>query len=774
MTARPRLVFAHADQSAAELLRLSRSSGHARFPVAGEGMDDVIGMVHFKDALRIPRPERASTSVATIMHPVLAVPEALELDALMDALRADPLAAALVVDEYGGTAGVVTLENLVEEIIGEIHDEQDLPRDEVLQRADGSWLLAGRLRPDEVSAALAVDLPEGLATETLAGLAVDRAAGPHAAGGRLGDGCDRAREPRGAPDGHPARRRRVDRIVAVVADARESDVSDYTGILLAVVLLLANGFFVGAEFAIISARRTQIEPRAQRGSATARVTLRAMEQVSLMLAAPSWASPCARWASVPWASRPWRMCWRARSRRWGSGLAAPCSVVRPRAVHRRVPAHAGGRDDPEERVAFAARASGVAARPPLYWFVWPLRPLIWMLNSASNGILHLLRVPIKGRGGLGVHPGGGRRPHRRVGSRGLLRPAQHERVQGALEFTAQTVGDVAQPTSDFVTINPETTIGELEELAAESGFSRFPMQSTTGEFVGFCHVKDLVDSPADRLHERIPKAAVRTMSTISSDANLRDAAVAMAAHGSGSHIAVVTTEGALTPWSRSTTWWASSSASSGSGLRAIEQPRGRRRAASASGRGFVGLGSGGGRRFHRGGRSGAAAGAAAADWPRAACASPRRLPPDRRDDGDGGDACTYLGHLGAFLDPALGDVQAAVRLVEQPLRAAQRPIGQPHRHLAGRDPWRNSATPSCADANTDSTELLIDPPGWLPSTDTHSCHYLNTIRAASARRRSPPRRRKVGSDGGAAASGGVGQAAAATRRRRHLSRGLLV
>ena len=218
MTARPRLVFAHADQSAAELLRLSRSSGHARFPVAGEGMDDVIGMVHFKDALRIPRPERASTSVATIMHPVLAVPEALELDALMDALRADPLAAALVVDEYGGTAGVVTLENLVEEIIGEIHDEQDLPRDEVLQRADGSWLLAGRLRPDEVSAALAVDLPEGLATETLAGLLIERL-------GRMpqvGDSVTVATE-----HGSRAVRltvtrldgRRVDRIVAVVADA---------------------------------------------------------------------------------------------------------------------------------------------------------------------------------------------------------------------------------------------------------------------------------------------------------------------------------------------------------------------------------------------------------------------------------------------------------------------------------------------------------------------------------------------------------------------------
>ncbi|MFM2438075.1 MAG: hypothetical protein RLZ55_892, partial [Actinomycetota bacterium] len=174
MTARPRVIFASADQTAAELLRLSRSSGHARFPVAGEGMDDIVGMVHFKDALRVPRIDRRETPVQAIMHPALAVPEALELDALMDALRADPLAAAIVVDEYGGTAGMVTLENLVEEIIGEIHDEQDQPRDEILQRADGSWLLAGRLGPDEVAAALDLDLPEGEVSETLAGLLIER------------------------------------------------------------------------------------------------------------------------------------------------------------------------------------------------------------------------------------------------------------------------------------------------------------------------------------------------------------------------------------------------------------------------------------------------------------------------------------------------------------------------------------------------------------------------------------------------------------------------
>jgi len=321
-------------------------------------------------------------------------------------------------------------------------------------------------------------------------------------------------------------------------------VSDYTGILLAVVLLLANGFFVGAEFAIISARRTQIEPRAQRGSATARVTLRAMEQVSLMLAgAQLGITVCSLGlgavgepAVAHVLEGPFEALGVPASLRHAVSFALALSIVV--FLHMLV-----GEMIPKNASLSQPERAALLLGPLLYWFVWPLRPLIWMLNSASNGILHLLRVPIKGEVASAFTREEVADLIAESGREGLLRPAQHERVQGALEFTAQTVGDVAQPTSDFVTINPETTIGELEELAAESGFSRFPMQSTTGEFVGFCHVKDLVDSPADRLHERIPKAAVRTMSTISSDANLRDAAVAMAAHGSGSHIAVVTTEG---------------------------------------------------------------------------------------------------------------------------------------------------------------------------------------------------------------------------------------
>lgn len=320
--------------------------------------------------------------------------------------------------------------------------------------------------------------------------------------------------------------------------------SGYGGIALAVVLLLANGFFVGAEFAVISARRTQIEPQAQRGSTTARVTLRAMEQVSLMLAgAQLGITVCSLGlgavgepAVAHVLEGPFEALGVPASLRHPIAFAVALSIVV--FLHMLV-----GEMIPKNAALSQPERAALLLAPLLYWFVWPLRPLIWVLNSASNGILRLLRVPIKGEVASAFTREEVADLIAESGREGLLRPAQHERVQGALDFTAQTVGDVAQPAAGFRTIDGRTTIGELEELAAETGFSRFPMRSASGEFVGYCHVKDLVDSPADRLHDPIPKAAVRTMSKLSSDANLRDAAIAMAAHGNGSHVAVVTSEG---------------------------------------------------------------------------------------------------------------------------------------------------------------------------------------------------------------------------------------
>ncbi len=174
MTPRTRVVFAEADDSCAEVLAQVAATGHARFPVTAGDEDDVLGIVHFRDLLAVSSEQRSTRPVRGVMQSVVAVPESLELDPLLTELRAAPMQCAIVVDEYGGTAGIVTLEDLVEEIVGEIQDEQDRPRAGINRDADGVWTLSGLLRPDEASEVLGVALPQGEQTETLAGLITER------------------------------------------------------------------------------------------------------------------------------------------------------------------------------------------------------------------------------------------------------------------------------------------------------------------------------------------------------------------------------------------------------------------------------------------------------------------------------------------------------------------------------------------------------------------------------------------------------------------------
>jgi len=145
------------------------ATGHSRFPVVGTDLDDVRGVVHVKDVYNVAFEARGSTPLATIMVPAFVVPETRALDDLLADLRRLGAHMAVVVDEHGGTAGIITLEDILEEIVGEIDDEHDrmLHRLTVVQRA-GEWILEGSLHPDEVFDACGFRVPEG-DYETLAG-----------------------------------------------------------------------------------------------------------------------------------------------------------------------------------------------------------------------------------------------------------------------------------------------------------------------------------------------------------------------------------------------------------------------------------------------------------------------------------------------------------------------------------------------------------------------------------------------------------------------------
>jgi CBS domain containing-hemolysin-like protein len=169
MTPRVRTVVLQRDQKAADVVALARRSGHSRFPVIDGDLDDVVGIVHLKSAVAVPRERRDDVPVAAIMSEALRVPETVRLDPLLVELRALGLQLAVVVDEYGGTAGVVTLEDLVEELVGEVADEHDRSRPGIVHRRDGAWLVPGLMRPDEVRDKTGVDVPDGPAYETLGG-----------------------------------------------------------------------------------------------------------------------------------------------------------------------------------------------------------------------------------------------------------------------------------------------------------------------------------------------------------------------------------------------------------------------------------------------------------------------------------------------------------------------------------------------------------------------------------------------------------------------------
>ncbi len=174
LTPRPRVRFVKATGTAQQVIDATLASGHSRFPVTGADSDDVVGLVHLKSAVAIPPGRRADVLISELMVEVPVVPETVPLDDLLDLLRRQGFQLAVVTDEYGGTAGILTLEDVVEELVGEIADEHDSPDPRAAKRHDGTWLLPGDLRPDEIASITGVSLPQDSAYDTVAGLILAR------------------------------------------------------------------------------------------------------------------------------------------------------------------------------------------------------------------------------------------------------------------------------------------------------------------------------------------------------------------------------------------------------------------------------------------------------------------------------------------------------------------------------------------------------------------------------------------------------------------------
>jgi CBS domain containing-hemolysin-like protein len=175
MTPRTGCVSVPATGSVADLLEIAQRAGHLRYPVVAGGVDDVVGLATVADAFAVPVADRAATPVTAVARPAVAVPDSIDLPAVLDRLHTQRAELAVVIDEYGGFAGILTVEDLAEELVGEMADEYDQPEEESAEPApdrlaDGdTMVLPAALRADEVAERTGFVMPDG-PYATLAGL----------------------------------------------------------------------------------------------------------------------------------------------------------------------------------------------------------------------------------------------------------------------------------------------------------------------------------------------------------------------------------------------------------------------------------------------------------------------------------------------------------------------------------------------------------------------------------------------------------------------------
>ncbi|MGA2472978.1 MAG: hemolysin family protein [Acidimicrobiales bacterium] len=172
MTPRPDMVAVESDVTVRDALESALAAGYSRIPVEGEGIDDIIGIAYTKDLVRAERVGKATQMVRDSVRPAKFIPESKEVSDLLREMQEEKFHMAIVVDEYGGTAGLITLEDLLEELVGDIVDEFDVEEPTVERCEDGSVLVSALYSVDDVDELLGADLPHGT-WDTVGGLMLD-------------------------------------------------------------------------------------------------------------------------------------------------------------------------------------------------------------------------------------------------------------------------------------------------------------------------------------------------------------------------------------------------------------------------------------------------------------------------------------------------------------------------------------------------------------------------------------------------------------------------
>lgn len=303
---------------------------------------------------------------------------------------------------------------------------------------------------------------------------------------------------------------------------------DITGLLVTALLLALNAFFVGAEFALISARRSQIEPLAQSGSRMARTTLRAMEHVSLMMAgAQLGITVCSLLlgaVSEPAIAHLLEPGFHALG--LPDGLLHPVAFVVALTVVVALHVVLGEMVPKNIAIAGPDRAALILG-PPMFGIVTLLRPVIVVLNAMANGLLRLVRVEPKDEVTSTFTREEVAALVEESHGEGLLAEHEYDRLSGALGFTEKTVAGVTMRPETLATVERGSSGADVEALCAATGFSRFPVVDTaadgTVEFVGYLHIKDVLEPDEVRRQRPIADRWVRPLAGVREDTLLHDA-----------------------------------------------------------------------------------------------------------------------------------------------------------------------------------------------------------------------------------------------------------
>jgi CBS domain containing-hemolysin-like protein len=322
-------------------------------------------------------------------------------------------------------------------------------------------------------------------------------------------------------------------------------VSGTSALVVALLLLLGNAFFVGAEFALVSARRTQIEPRADAGSRMARTTLRAMENMSLVIAVNQLGiTVCSLVLGA--VGEP------AVSHLLEPGFEAahvPESLVHPISfvvallivVYLHVVL---GEMIPKNLALAGPDRAALLLGPPIWAIVTLLRPVIVVINAVASAILKLLGVKLMDEVSSTYTREEVAALVEESRGEGLIEPEEYDRLAGALGFTEKPVATVLMPPETLTTVRRGSTAAEVEALCAATGYSRFPVEGEDGELLGYLHIKDVLETDEARRERVVEDKWTRPFATVQTDAFLHDALETL--QRKGAHMARVVDAGGVT------------------------------------------------------------------------------------------------------------------------------------------------------------------------------------------------------------------------------------